>query len=161
MLIIVCGLQGTGKTTVAKKIAERLNAVLLRTDVIRKELTSKPSYTEEEKQKVYNEMFFRARELLKKKRRVVLDATFRKKENRRYAESVAKELSVAFKLVVVECSEKITRERIKNRRRDESDARLEDYLRFKSSFDPIKRNHIIVDNSRNLEYIDKQLGRHF
>jgi len=36
MLIIVCGLPGTGKTSLARKIAEKIYAVLLRTDVVRK-----------------------------------------------------------------------------------------------------------------------------
>ena len=53
-LIIVCGLQGTGKTTVAKKIAEKINAVILRSDVLRMEILKDPKYTEEEKQKIYD-----------------------------------------------------------------------------------------------------------
>src|SRR5437667_5801 len=38
MLILVCGLQGAGKTTVAKRIATIISALILRTDVIRKQL---------------------------------------------------------------------------------------------------------------------------
>ena len=41
MLVIVCGLPSTGKSTVAKQIAEDTKGKILRTDVIRKELFKK------------------------------------------------------------------------------------------------------------------------
>ena len=37
MIIIICGLPGVGKTTVAKELAPLVNAVILSTDKIRKE----------------------------------------------------------------------------------------------------------------------------
>ena len=42
MIIIICGLPGVGKTTVAKELAPLVNAVILSTDKIRKELFSRP-----------------------------------------------------------------------------------------------------------------------
>jgi predicted kinase len=41
MLVLVCGLPSTGKSTVAKQIAEDFNGKILRTDVIRRELFKK------------------------------------------------------------------------------------------------------------------------
>ncbi|PSQ47007.1 kinase, partial [Halobacteriales archaeon SW_6_65_15] len=61
-LIVVCGLPGVGKTTVAEAIAERVDGRLLRTDVIRKEIISDPDYTAEESRMVYGELFERARQ---------------------------------------------------------------------------------------------------
>ena len=40
MIIIICGLPGVGKTTLAKGLAPLINAVILATDKIRKELFS-------------------------------------------------------------------------------------------------------------------------
>ena len=57
MLIIICGLPGTGKTFIAKKLAPKINAEHLSTDRIRKELFPEPTYSEDEKNKVYVEMF--------------------------------------------------------------------------------------------------------
>ena len=39
MIIIICGLPGVGKTTLAKGIAPLINAVILSTDRIRKRAT--------------------------------------------------------------------------------------------------------------------------
>jgi predicted kinase len=64
MLFVVCGLQGTGKTAVSRLISWKTGAVLLRTDVIRRELFEKPTYSEEEKNRVYEEMFARDQELM-------------------------------------------------------------------------------------------------
>ncbi|MCF2241345.1 AAA family ATPase, partial [Halobacterium salinarum] len=44
-LVVVCGLPGTGKTTVSGHAAETLDAELLRTDVVRTDLFPEPDYT--------------------------------------------------------------------------------------------------------------------
>lgn len=81
-LFLVIGLQGAGKTEVAKKIAGRFGAILLRSDVLRKELFTKSLYTKEESKIVYEEMFRRAKETLQDGKSVVLDATFKKEERK-------------------------------------------------------------------------------
>ena len=156
MLIVVCGLQGTGKTTVAKKIAVKTKGVLLRTDVIRKEIVKKPTYSEQEEQKVYNKMFSKAKYLLKENRNVVLDATFVMRKYREQAEKISKNTEI--KLVEVVCPEKIVKERIEKRTGDASKAKFEHYLKYKEFFDPITEDHITIDTSKN---IDKQLKNFF
>ena len=49
MIIIICGLPGVGKTTLAKEIAPLVDAVLLSTDKIRKDY-SQDLLTEGEKE---------------------------------------------------------------------------------------------------------------
>ena len=46
MLIIVCGLPGTGKSTVAKHLSSDLGGEILRTDIIRRELFKDASLEE-------------------------------------------------------------------------------------------------------------------
>ncbi|MFC6734896.1 AAA family ATPase, partial [Halolamina salina] len=82
MLVLVCGLPGTGKSTVAERIAELLPARMLRTDVVRKELFPEPTYEAEESAAVYDELFDRARDRLDAGEHVVLDATFRRRRLR-------------------------------------------------------------------------------
>jgi hypothetical protein len=53
MLVVVCGLPGVGKTTVAGMVADRFGAETLRTDVVREELIAEPTYTDEERDAVY------------------------------------------------------------------------------------------------------------
>jgi predicted kinase len=48
-VLIMCGLPGVGKTTIAKQLALLINGVVLSTDKIRKELFYKPSYGRRER----------------------------------------------------------------------------------------------------------------
>ena len=161
MLIIVSGLQGAGKTTVARRISERANAVLLRTDVIRKELMETPEYTEDAKQKAYEEMFSQARKLLDEKRNVVLDATFRMEKYREQARRAAGEAGTDFEIVEVVCSEAAAQKRIEERTGDESEAQFEQYLQSKRLFEPITEKHATVDNSGSLADLEGQLDKLF
>lgn len=161
MLIIICGLQGTGKTTVAKKIEEMTNAILLRTDVIRQKMFEDPKYTEEEKQKVYNEMFSRARNLLSEDKNVIMDATFSKRKNRKEANKIAEEHDSNFKIIKVVCPPKLVKGRMEKRSGDESKANFDVYKKYKKSFESLKQEHIVIDNSGSLENTYRQLSKHF
>jgi predicted kinase len=159
-LIIVCGLQGTGKTTVATKISQKLRAELLRTDVIRKDLNLS-QYTEEAKQRVYDEMISRTRGLLQGDKNVVLDATFIKQKNRNQAQQVALETNADFQIVQVISSDEVVKQRLEERVGDASEAGFEQYLSARKSFEPIPGRHITIDNSRSLDETLHQLNQYF
>jgi hypothetical protein len=61
-LYLLCGLQGSGKSTVGRLVAEKINGEILKTDKIRTEMFPNPQYTPHERQAVYDEMFRRATE---------------------------------------------------------------------------------------------------
>lgn len=145
-LIVVCGLPGVGKTTVARRIAERADATILRTDAVRKELFSDPDYTDEENAAVYAELLSRAADVLREDGTIVLDATFAESSNREDARAVAEELDVPFELVKVECASDVVEERIQQRD-GLSDADFEIHCLFREEFDPIEIDHETVDNS--------------
>jgi predicted kinase len=48
LIILICGYPGVGKTTLANELAPLINAVVLSTDKIRKELIDTPNYSDEE-----------------------------------------------------------------------------------------------------------------
>ncbi|MDP1719201.1 MAG: AAA family ATPase [bacterium] len=150
MLIIVCGLSGTGKTTVARLLAERMSAAHLRTDVIRKEVFANPDYSEAEKERVYELMFERVEQLLKNGP-VVLDATFLKKQHRWTAEGLARAAGVQFYVIEAVCPEEIVKDRLAKRAGDASDARFSEYLAQKKVLEPIQEIHLLVDTSKDLE----------
>jgi len=155
MLVLVCGLPGTGKSTVAERIAKRLPARLLRTDVVRKELFPEPTYAAEESAAVYDELLDRAREAIDAGDHVVLDATFRRRHLRERAAEVAADAEIEFRLARVTCEESVVRERIHTRQAeedDESDADFAIYTKLKDEFEPIEReDHVVIDNSGSLE----------
>jgi uncharacterized protein len=100
-LVLVGGLPGSGKTTVAGMLADELGAVLLSSDRVRKELAAlDPAwhaaapyrsgiYTAEHTERTYGELLRRAEELLSRGESVVLDASWSAAEERELARNVA------------------------------------------------------------------------
>ncbi len=148
-LIIVCGLSGTGKTTVARLITEKFHAVHLRTDAIRKEIFPKPTYSPEESEFVYQEFFRRAERAIKTEN-VVMDATFMLERGRVAARKIAELVRADFFIIETYCPENIVKERIEARKNDESDAQFIHCLDQKKKFEPITEKHIIIDTSQDI-----------
>jgi len=145
-LAVVCGLPGVGKTTVAERVADHVDAEVLRTDVIRKELFDDPTYTDAETEAVYAALIDRARERVADGDAVVLDATFADARFRADVREVGERAAGSFDLVEVECDESVVERRIE-RRDGISDADFEVYRHFKDAFDRIETDHVVVDNS--------------
>ena len=145
-LVVVCGLPGVGKTTVAERVADHVDGAVLRTDVIRKELFDEPEYSEAETEAVYTELISRARDRVTAGSSVVLDATFANARFREDVREVGSRVADAFALVEVVCEESVVERRIE-RRDGISDADFEIHLHFKRVFDEIGRDHVVVDNS--------------
>lgn len=149
-LIAVCGLPGVGKSTISERIAKRLDATRLRTDGVRKELYSDPTYSTQESRAVYRTVFDRARAALTDNRTVVVDASFADRQYRETASDVADDCGVPFRLLRVECDEAEVLDRIE-RRDDISDADVEVYYEMAGAFDPIERECLRIDNSGPLD----------
>ncbi|MGQ3328215.1 MULTISPECIES: AAA family ATPase [Halorubrum] len=145
-LIVVCGLPGVGKSTVAKRIADHVDGEILRTDVVRKGLFDEPAYTDAETETVYAELIERARDRVADGDTVVLDATFADARFRADAREVGERVADEFALVEVTCDEPVVKRRIE-RRDGISDADFEIHLHFKELFDRIEPDHVVVDNS--------------
>lgn len=149
-LILVCGLPGTGKTTVAEAIAKKTKSYLLSTDVMRKEIVEKPEYNKKEKEMVYGLIFSMAERMLQNSKNVVLDGTFYKKELRDKVREIADATKSKFQIVEVVCNDKIIRERLERRRKacSASDADFAVYKKIKKVFEPIREKHSIIDTGK-------------
>lgn len=145
-LVVVCGLPGVGKSTVARLVADRVDAEVLRTDVVRKELFDDPTYSSEETAAVYDELLDRAADRVADGRRVVLDATFKTRERRLEARDLADRLDCGFRLVHVDCEASVVERRIADRD-GVSDADFEVHREFRERFEPVEVEHVAVDNS--------------
>lgn len=100
-LVLVGGLPGTGKTTLAGRLADRLGAVLLSSDRIRKERAGLPPdapapagfergiYRPERTEDTYAQLLARARRLLERGETVILDASWNRAAHRDLAREVA------------------------------------------------------------------------
>ncbi|UPV75197.1 AAA family ATPase [Halorussus limi] len=159
--VVVCGLPGVGKTTVAEDIAERLDGRLLRTDVVRKDILDDPDYTEAEARMVYRELFERASDVVEGGRSVVLDGTFKDAADRERAVELCESLDAEFRLVKVECDEAVVRDRIASREDDASDADFEVHAMYREQFDAVSADHVTVDNSESAAETRRQVAEQF
>ena len=113
-LVLVGGLPGTGKSTLAAGLGDALGAAVLRSDVVRKELAGlapdepapapvgKGIYQAETTTATYGELADRARQALGLGETVVLDASWTSEEHRATARRVAEETSS--ELVELRCT---------------------------------------------------------
>ena len=157
-LIAVGGLPGTGKSLVARRLAERFNALLLRTDVVRKEHYPQPTYTEAETQQVYADVLRRAARALDAGCAVVLDATFRRQVDRDATQQLAQTRGLPWAFILVVAPEALIAERMAQRRGDASDADFATHQLLKKTFDPVEHPHWRVDNAGSLTDLDRQLA---
>jgi predicted kinase len=146
--VIVCGLPGVGKTTIAKHLAPLINAVVLSTDKIRKELIPNPTYKKQEKKLIYNVLLIIAKYLHQAGINCILDATFNTENSRK---ELRKKLGLSQEQIcIVECicPEDIVISRLNNRKKDYSDADISIYKKMKRIYEPIKGEHIILDTNQ-------------
>ena len=156
-LLVVCGLPGTGKTTVATMLSEQLEAPLIRTDVVRKDLFTDPEYTSEETAVTYEETLTRSGSAIERDGIAIVDGTFRTSALRETARQRASTSGATFDLVYVTCSQDVVEERIAKRTDDESDADFEIYKHLRSIFESPPESCYQVDNSGSLEETRHQL----
>jgi predicted kinase len=164
-LIIVCGLIGTGKTILAKILAERLGCAVISSDVLRKRLAEIPEmehrygeyeegiYSPDFTATVYLEMVFtEVPRILGRGGSIILDASFGKRLFRSWAREMAQNEIADFLAVECRLDEAVVKERLVNRGETVSDGRWEIYLEQKKVFEPVveipPEEHIVVDTSR-------------
>jgi predicted kinase len=133
-LVLVAGLPGTGKSTLARGIAERAGFTVIRSDVVRKELVGKwPDalgegiYTAEWTERTYAECLRRAEAILADGGRVIVDANFPDEDRRRDFLEAAGRLAVQAVFLWCRASPEIAKRRVSERRGDVSDATVEVY----------------------------------
>lgn len=160
-LVVVCGSPGVGKTTVARVIADQLDAVHYRTDVVRTDILDDPDYTSNESWLVYGALLERARDALDAGESVVLDGTFRRTVHRDHAVTLAGKYDASLRVTRVTCEEETVRERIAAREGDASDADFEIHQRIREEFEPIERPHDQIDNSDDLDALERAVADRF
>ena len=171
-LLIVCGLPGTWKTETTEEVSKIKGLPLLRTDLIRLEVLKNEDIFDEKvasnmdkRTAVYDEMFARAEEILRKGDGVILDATFVTQSLRRRAAALAAKHNLTFVIMQTDCPQEVSIGRILRRTKEdyESNALTEQaYLNNKKRFekvdlDDLKRLnpnldivHFIVDTQYDL-----------
>jgi aminoglycoside phosphotransferase family enzyme/predicted kinase len=170
LIFIVCGIAGSGKSTVAQTLASRTGAHVVSSDILRKEIGGistlehrfeefgKGIYSKELTEKTYREILRRGREHLRKRESVIIDATFSQREQRKAVLELSEKFRVDPLFIECTCAEDVIRERFLKRAEDEmatSDARWEIFPSMKKNYQKIEElpssAHIVIDTSQPLE----------
>jgi aminoglycoside phosphotransferase family enzyme len=109
---------------------------------------------------VYEEMFWMAQDLVEKNKNVILDATFFKREWRDNALEIGRKRNKKVFFIEVICPEEKVKDRIEERYRNKKDFSDADYSVYKiiqSKFDPIRREHFVIDTEKAEEWKKKTL----
>jgi hypothetical protein len=162
-LIIVCGLAGSGKSTVARALRERTGFALMNSDITRKRLAGlKPTEhaTQEFRGGIYSDAFtdLTYRTLLAETENasrqcagVIVDATFQDAKQRRRFVELAARLEVPVVFIECQAAEAEILRRLEKRAsagNEVSDATREIYLRQRGEFMPLvevpENSHFVV-----------------
>jgi aminoglycoside phosphotransferase family enzyme/predicted kinase len=161
MIVVISGLPGTGKTTVAKELGRELNAPVLSTDEVRKRGSEPLKYTKRKKQGVYEHMFQMAEDLLSEKDNIILDGTFFKKELRASALQLGSDHDRCVFILEAICDEDVVKQRIEKRYQEDLDASEADFKVYKiiqSQFELIEKPHFRIhtedENNWRLKIIE-------
>jgi aminoglycoside phosphotransferase family enzyme/predicted kinase len=177
VLIIVRGLTGTGKTTLATRLAELLEIERFETDAIRRELFGESrspaaygadNYRPENRDRVYDEMLRRARSVLDSGWSAIVDGTFLTTKSRLDALALASGSRAAPLVVECRCPDDVAQERIAARLAEgdswsESRREIHSHQQHAEEPDPLGLSVCHVDTTLSLPAMEQvvldRLGR--
>lgn len=148
-IVMIGGLPGSGKTTLAQNLARRIGAELVRSDVVRKELAGvtvaasqaapfgEGIYTEAWNQKTIAELERRVEKILWTGAPAIVDASFRRDTDRRRMESCARRWGVPIVFFHCVVAAEVAQTRLANRHGDASDATASIYADVARLWEPL------------------------
>ena len=164
VFVIVSGLPGTGKSHFSRKLAEQLPSVILESDTLRKRLYPSPTYSAQESHRLFNACHRLIEDLLDSGITAILDATNLVEQHRERLYLISQRLKVKQIIVRVEAPRNLVLKRLQGRSRgidrgDNSDADSGVYQRMRARAERIRRNHFVVDTSRDITPVVDKIVR--
>jgi predicted kinase len=156
VLVMLCGLPGSGKSHLARSLADVLPFAIIESDQVRKILFPECSYSGEESRWVHRTCHALMAKLLRKGVRVIYDATNLHERHRELVYRLADGEEVKLIIVKAVAPEELAYDRLQSRQEGDgeamevSDADWGVYRRMERMVEPIGRNYVVVDTSQDL-----------
>lgn len=165
-LILMSGLSGSGKSTVARYLAPQIGAIQIRSDAVRKHLAGielhergeASLYSREMSEATYARLLALGLALAQGGETVILDATYDRVMRRRVVIAAAIAAAIPVTILVCEAPADVIRDRLRKRRGDIADATVEVMAGQQTTAEALtpeeKPYSIRVDTTGNLDEID-------
>jgi predicted kinase len=175
LVVVIFGLMGTGKTTLARALGQALHLEAIQSDALRKSLAGMAPtdraplnfgqgiYRAEFSERTYAEMRRRAAAQLAAGRGVILDGSYKRAREREQVRELARQHGAQALFVYCECASAVARERLGIRLTDPtaiSDGRVELFAAQARDFDPLApgdRPLLRLDTGRELKVVLAEL----
>ncbi|NJM87821.1 MAG: AAA family ATPase [Hydrococcus sp. RU_2_2] len=147
-LILMSGLSGSGKSTVARQLAKRINAIHIRSDAVRKHLAgisidhqgSDELYAPQMNQRTYDRLLELSKMLLERGFSVILDAKYDRQNLREPVINYAQSNNIPLRIIYCTATLEIFRDRISQRKNDISDATPDLLLQQQATAEPFSES---------------------
>ena len=145
-LVLLSGLPATGKTAFAARLAPRLDAYVLESDAVRRELFPKRRYTGKENAAVFAAVRERAEAALAASEDVIIDATNLRERERGGFRELAVRQGARVVAVRLAAPEAVARERLSGPREGASEAGVGVYERMRGREESFSEPCVQVDS---------------
>ena len=175
-LVLTCGVSGSGKTTVAKKLVSRMPAIHVRSDIERKRLfglkpleksdpeKNKAMYSAQSSKRTYSKLHNIAGTCLENSYPVIIDATFLNEDERKRFVSLGEQKNIPVVILHCHAPEKLLEKRVGERQtagNDPSEADktiLRRQIRRFLPFSATEQHRTITIDTSSLSSIEKGIA---
>jgi predicted kinase len=162
-IIMVCGFQGTGKSTTSRELATRLpGTYFLDSDEFYIKAEEKPQNIDErsEEERTKRREKYIARKAAEIERlldlhdAVITDGLFTRESERRFIKDLALKRDARLIPILITCPEDIVKERVSAQENHimTPENRMKAHARAKENWEDIEEDHIRIDSSKDVDY---------